>query len=116
MLLFVASLVLLLVGWLSTSELAHLPTSISFVAIIVAAVACGVASITGSYGRFHSKVLALLGCTIFTLAYPLHWPVFIGLVPEGQYWPAIWLTMGLVVPAAMVFTGPLLPVVKVGRE
>lgn len=35
MLLFVASLVLLLVGWLSTSELAHLPTSISFVAIIL---------------------------------------------------------------------------------
>ena len=50
MLLFVASLVLLLVGWLSSSVLAHLPSSITFVVIIVAAVACGVASVTGSYG------------------------------------------------------------------
>ena len=116
MLLFIASLVLLLVGWLSTREFAPLPPSITFVVVIVAAVACGVASITGSYGRFHSKVLALLGCTVFTLAYPLHWSVFTGLVPEGEYWPAILLTMGLVVPAAMVFTGPLLPVLKVGRE
>ena len=79
--------------------------------------ACGLASVYGTYGRFHERAMGLIAGTLFIayLGQNWTWADYHQLIPEKpeDFWVPVFVAVNIVLPLTLVVAGILRPVVRV---